>query len=444
MQALQAGPYPLPDVSMPTWLVRFDKEGVCASPGTATALIEHVRTGGYSNVLFYSHGWNTDFAAAVEQYSRYLQAFERVVQEHPLPGFKPIFVGVTWPSVWLPSTPGPQMAGRASNSQDNLVASQIEKVVAEIAEGLDAGGRAELYSLIDVPILGREDAKRLAKLVSPIIASTPAEVDGGDGETIDVNGILKLATSLQFGEQAAPLDDDLDAIGVVASGRGGVAAAGESWDPTDIIKLASLYQMKDRAARVGSTGVATLLRNLLAIPDVSINVFGHSFGAKVVLSAVCAPPALPRIVDSLLLLQPAISHLCFAETVPGRPGPGGYRSALDLVASPIFSTFSGMDFPLHKIFHLALRRPADLGELRTAGAGEPPDRYAALGGYGPRRAGERTAIDPMPVPGEAYPDLAGVKIVGLDGSEQQITSHGDVANAYTAWALRTQIERTGT
>jgi pimeloyl-ACP methyl ester carboxylesterase len=221
-----------------------------------------------------------------------------------------------------------------------------------------------------------------------------------------------------------------------------LAAAGEGWDPTDIIKLASLFQMKDRAARVGVRGVATLLRNLLGATKAGVHVFGHSFGAKVMLSALCAQPTPQRSPESLLLLQPAISHLCFADIVPGRQGSGGYRKALKLVGSPIFTTFSSMDFPLHKIFHLALRRPADLGELRVAMAGEPPDRYAALGGYGPRRAGERAAIDPIPALGENYPNLAGVTIVGLDGSAQRITSHTDVANEYTAWALRTQIERT--
>lgn len=442
MPVLQAGPYPLPQVEMPTWLVRFDKDGACTSPGTAAALIEHLRTSDYSNVLFYSHGWNTDFTAAVDQYSAFLRAFENVVQQHPLPNFKPIFVGVTWPSVWMPSTPGPQIAAGGDSVADALAASLREKVVADIAEGLDEVRRGEFYRLHDVPLLDRAEALRLAELVSPFIANTPEEADGGDGEPIDVEGILKLATLLRSAEQASAISDDLDHIGVVGGPAGEVTAAGGGWDPTDIIKLVSLYQMKDRAARIGARGVATLLRNLLSATNAGVHVFGHSFGAKVMLSALCAPPVPQRQPESLLLLQPAISHLCFADTIPGRAGSGGYRAALGLVGSPIFSTFSSMDFALHKVFHLALRRPADLGELQVAAAGEPPNRYAALGGYGPRRSGERAAIDPIPAPGENYPNLPGVAIVGLDGSAQRITSHGDVANEYTAWALRTQIERT--
>lgn len=444
MPILQPGPYPLPHVRMPTWLIRFDKDGVCTSPGTAKALIDHLRAGDYTNVLFYSHGWNTDFTAAVDQYSRFVRSFEAVVDQHPLPDFRPIFVGITWPSVWMPSTPGPQMAAAGDGVADSAPAALHEAILADISEGLAPEQRGALYDLADRKVLSREEALQLAALLSPIIARTPEDADGGDGEPIDAVGILKLATSMRSAERPAPVSDDLDEVGVVGGGAGEVLAAGEGWDPTDLIKLASLFQMKDRAARVGARGVAALMRNLLEVTNgkgVGVHVFGHSFGAKVMLSALCAPQALARKPESLLLLQPAISHLCFADVVPGRPGSGGYRPALGLVGSPIFTTFSGMDFPLHNVFHLALRRPADLGELRIAAAGEPPDRYAALGGYGPRGAGQHAALQPIPAPGETYPDLAGATLVGLDGSDSRITSHGDVANPFTAWALRTQIER---
>jgi hypothetical protein len=85
---------------------------------------------------------------------------------------------------------------------------------------------------------------------------------------------------------------------------------------------------------------------------------------------------------------------------PAKERPGGYRRALDRVFRPILCTFSQHDAPLHRFFHLILRRDKDLGEMKIAAAGEPPSRFAALGGYGPRGSGERlitvldaTAID---------------------------------------------------
>jgi hypothetical protein len=61
-------------------------------------------------VIFFSHGWNNDFADAVDLYRRFLTELEKVLTAHPVAGPHPIFVGVTWPSIWLPSDDGPQMA----------------------------------------------------------------------------------------------------------------------------------------------------------------------------------------------------------------------------------------------------------------------------------------------------------------------------------------------
>ena len=161
------------------------------------------------------------------------------------------------------------------------------------------------------------------------------------------------------------------------------------------------------------------------------------------LSGICEPSALSRPLSSLLLLEPAISHLCFAATVPGSEQPGGYRGALETnrVQAPILSTYSKKDFPLHDTFHLALRRAGDLGEAEIAAAaddstsaGKPPSRYAALGGYGPRGA-DQTLVDPLPAAGAPYPAFNGKKLIGLDGSNGVISGHSDVKSDATVWAL---------
>jgi hypothetical protein len=180
-----------------------------------------------------------------------------------------------------------------------------------------------------------------------------------------------------------------------------------------------------------------------------VHAVGHSYGCKVMLSAVCAPSPLTRPLDSLLLLQPAVSHLCFADDIPKIGKPGGYRDALKRVRTPILSTYSEHDFPLHNTFHLALRRDSDLGDQdigiaadSDTTAGKPPSNFAGLGGYGPRRAGQHL-VDPMPKAEEAYPALApDVAIVGLDGSRGRlISSHGDVTTPATAWALHQLLTR---
>src|SRR5204863_823662 len=121
---------------------------------------------------------------------------------------------------------------------------------------------------------------------------------------------------------------------------------------------------------------------ILKAPTARVHLIGHSYACKVVLSALCFQE-LPRPVTSLLLLQPAISYLCFAAAdATGTGKPGGYHDALDKVEQPILTTYSTHDVALRDLFHLAVRRPFDQGEEHI-GADVPPSPYAALGGYGP-------------------------------------------------------------
>jgi len=429
-QLQPTGPFPIDGATMPTWIIRFDERGQCTSPATAQALLDHLKSTPYSDILLFSHGWNTDFSGAVALYRDYLAAFETVRAAHPLPGFTPIFVGVTWPSAWFAADAGPKLES---------VAADVEgKILAEVAAPLGDPDRQRLYQLADAGMLSRPEALELVKLLLPTIAVADGEVDDevDTGSGVDAGALLAAAERLGTLSGRAPTNFD-PAPGMPDAG---VLGGDGGFDPRDIIRMLSLYQMKDRSGAVGARGVSILLRQLLGASPARLRLLGHSFGCKVMLSAVCVGAPLSRPVSSMLLMQPALSHLAMATSVPGRPGPGGYRSALERVSGQIFTTYSAKDMPLHDVFHLALRRREDLGEaeISAAGAGEPPSRYAAMGGYGPRGAGERL-VGPIPAPGEAFGDLTGVKLVALDGSANRINGHGDITTGFTAWALHRLI-----
>jgi hypothetical protein len=438
------GPYPINGVGLETWLVRFDKNGVCSSPQTRDALLKSLAEKSNSRVLFFSHGWNDDFAEAVALYRKFLIELQKVLVGRALIGTGPIFVGITWPSVWLPSEAGPQMAGADDSAAE---ASAHEAVLRELVNILPADTDwSRLYALLEAKQLSPSEARELAQLLRP--ALTPSDDGGSKQAAVSEDKIVEALIEVDRAQKQRPVSGDLDAIGTVA-GAGEppttVAAAGAlDWlDPRAAFRLVSLYIMKDRAGTVGWNGVATLLREMLERTELPIHAIGHSYGGKVMLSALAAPAALKRKLTSLLLLEPAVSHLSFAATVPGRDGPGGYLGVLDRVEHPIFSTFSGNDFPLHEIYHHAMIRREDLGELQVAAeataAGNPPNFYAALGGYGPRGANEKL-LDPIPGPGDAFKYPVGTRLVGLDGTvSKRIDSHGDVANPYTAWALYKQM-----
>jgi hypothetical protein len=154
------------------------------------------------------------------------------------------------------------------------------------------------------------------------------------------------------------------------------------------------------------------------------------------LSALIA--ADPVTVDSVLLLQPAVSAYCFAPAgaVPGTPGgPGGYHTVPTRVRLPLLTTFSRHDVALHWAFQRAVRRRADLAEASVA-AGGAPSRYAALGGYGPQ--GVPSAVVDAVEPPIRYDLPAGRRVVGVR-ADQVISGHGDVVSAAVSWMLLSQV-----
>jgi hypothetical protein len=204
-------------------------------------------------------------------------------------------------------------------------------------------------------------------------------------------------------------------------------------DPRWIVRLATVLLMKDRAGTVGANGVADLVGRILGESNARLFLVGHSYGAKVVMTALAVRQP-QRQAEAALLLQPAVSRLCFAADVGGGR-PGGFRAVLDRVRQPVFLTHSTKDRPLHSIFHLAVRRASDVGEVQFAGA---PSRYAALGGYGPLPdgclAGECNELG-LPTTGVWPAGLVRpTKIVSFDGSAI-ISGHGDISRAEVYWAM---------
>ncbi|MEK7372169.1 MAG: hypothetical protein AAB265_12025 [candidate division NC10 bacterium] len=113
----------------------------------------------------------------------------------------------------------------------------------------------------------------------------------------------------------------------------------------------SFWMMKRRAGEVGERVGREHLGPLLARLGDSgprLHLIGHSFGAKVLTSAVLAGLA-PR---SLTLLLAAFSAFAFAEEVPGTDRPGHYRPLLSerRVSGPIVVLHSAHDRALGSIY----------------------------------------------------------------------------------------------
>ena len=414
---------------VPFYVIQFDEHGNCTSPAALDHLVETSKT--KTDVFLFSHGWNNDWDAATNRYDRFVQRFVNVRSQQwnpPSRTFAPVLVGVFWPSTALvaPSERGPDIAAGGLSDPD----------VVALADVLEPDKKARFLRIVAEP--SGADAAELAAMLAPLLSDSTDEL-GSDGGPVSSEELLAVweAVADQGRSESGQAPGGFIADGPQAPGGVLAEPAAAGWNPIQLIRngirATTVLLMKDRAGRVGGTGVAQMLHRLAdASTETRISLAGHSYGAKVVLSAVCNGPAPSRKVDSVLLLQPALSCYAFTSDLEGKPG--GYRPAFDRVRLPIITTYSGHDAPLTKVFHLAVRRQSDLAEAVIAG--QPPSKFAALGGYGPQ--GVDAEWTSMPAVGEPYPLSTGHRIVAVDGT-RYIESHGAVETPETAWALLSQV-----
>ena len=435
----------------PWYVVPFDKSGACTAPLTRKHLVDAIAGKTYSDVFLFSHGWNNDWATASARYENFIEGFVKMREDFALTvsrAYRPLLVGVFWPSTALvmPWERAPKFAGAPAGVDADTDAWRRE--LEDLAEDVDDADREAFYTLAQGENLTQAEAEYLAAIIS----KAAERFDQADGEVAGAGGVPSPAELLARARRipgTSGRSGQPGTFGFAAGTAGGPQAAFSlsDLDPRKLVRVATVLQMKDRAAHVGARGVGPLLRDILTVhPDVRVHLTGHSYGAIVVLSAVCYPTEkpLPAQVDSMLLLQPAVSQWCFAADVAGKGFAGGYRPALNRVREPIFTTFTKRDSPLTTLFHLAVRRDKDLGQPQIAGGGLPqaPSTYAALGGFGPAGLSEtELQVFNILAPATRY-TLATPrpKVCALNG-DSVITGHGEVSVPATWWALFQQLER---
>lgn len=442
---LPAGPYrtlTTPEgAAFPYYIMPFDADGVCTGPLTRAHLLSSLQ--GVTDIFLFSHGWNNDWSVATKRYEEFIRGFQALRSAKALampPNYKPLLVGIFWPSQSLTIFESETGPGFASTATHDASIGEMQALLADIAGQLPAATRARFHALASASGLDTADAAELAAMLAGALSGATDSEAGAESAPTAAD-LLASADALDTPEP------DYDAIGSVTTGStatgpaaaGGIGGLFRALDPRNLLKPFTVWQMKDRAGKIGAAGVAPLLNDLLTSSDQTarVHLLGHSYGCKVVMTAACKMQQTARKVESALLMQPAISQYAFAESVPERNVPGGFHSARARVRQPITATFSAHDKPLHDMFHLSVRRHDDLGELQFAGA-ESPSKFAAMGGYGPR-ATAGAEIIPIRNPGAAYTLPPAPAVIGIDGS-RVIDGHGGILNDdvwYLSWTLAT-------
>lgn len=428
------------------YLVRFGPDGQLQSPRAAEAFLEAAAQA--SDVFVFSHGWNNTFQVALDRYRSFITGFMAQRQAFsltPPEDYRPVMLGLIWPSVTfvLPWETGPAIAGSVGQAQGQS-ARDTDEMLDLVCGSLGSDAGNELRELLEGrDRLDADDARQAAALVAPLLGGEDPDT-AADAPQLD--DLLTIWTRLDRGIGPLVLSDqDLGTVDGSA-GRSDTPAAddpqaaGLDLDPRNLLRTATLWTMKARAGSVGAKGLGPILTELLGMAHAPrVHLIGHSFGARVLLSATAAIPAPPNKAHSMLLLQAAVNRWCFADDVATTHAAGGYRDVPGRVALPILSTFSSQDAALTRYFHLALRA-GHLGEPSIAAIGEP-ELYGALGGYGPAGLGDATVVVPAASPGTGtYPLDSDVRVIAVDGGASSganpaISGHGDISNAVTWWAL---------
>jgi hypothetical protein len=399
---------------VPRYLITFDKSGLLTSPKSADHLISELAAGRGRDVLLYSHGWNNDFPTAVARYDEFLGALSRLAEADPqtLPqDFDPVFVGIVWPSTALTilGENAPDIAAETATT------AELAAVLAS-----DDGAAAALAAKP-----GKLDQAEATELASLLVAGIDDDPDE-EVVAIEPGDLIAAATAVQ--QAAAPAAaqpgsfDDFGGPAAAPTAEAQAAGLLGYLDPRWLVRVATVLSMKSRAGIVGR-GVAGLVDRILQLDAPRLILTGHSYGAKVVMSALALTTA-KRVAHGAALLQPAVSRLCFAADM-GDGRPGGFRANLSRVQLPILTTYSHRDLPLYRLFHLVARRKEDLGEVQVAAE----SRFAALGGYGPEGCmpGE-VVIEHFALPPGHYTwPGPPARIVAFDGTDA-ISGHGDVGN----------------
>jgi hypothetical protein len=209
------------------------------------------------------------------------------------------------------------------------------------------------------------------------------------------------------------------------------------------LRALSFWKMKARATEFGASAAFGLLSGLQGATsaEVRFHLIGHSFGC-IVMSAMLAGPQdnshLVRPVDSLSLLQGALSLWSYASDIPHAPGTAGYfhRIIADRrVAGPVITTQSEYDTAVGRLYPLA----AGAAQQVHFAPGELP-KYGAIGTFGVRGPGAEI-VDLKMLPADSAYTFEHGKVYNLESSHiirnggPPSGAHSDLAHSEVSHAV---------
>jgi|GEM_PF-459405 len=434
---------------------RKEPDGNLASETIVSLLKDHTRP--VTDLLIASHGWKGDVPSAIEQYDHWITAtaaasddLERIRRDTP--DFTPLIIGLHWPSLpWgveqfpdnADDTPASTLSARGRAAPQS-----VEAICASIANTKAAREAVQTLLKEADKASSAQLSKKMYSAYMTLFSEAGLRADGVNGRPgfdqarFDPQAIVTAArddgrAGTSTGEGASSEEGDRPRVLGRTSGLKDALLSP--------LRQLSFWTMKDRARRFGETAAHGLLGTIQhASPGARVHLMGHSFGC-IVMSAMVAGPQdgepLARPVDSLMLVQGALSLWSYGNRIPYAIGSKGYFHRIvanGLVRGPVITTRSVHDTAVGRFYPLGAR----IKGQRLLGVALP--EYGGIGAFGIQGIdGGRPVTDLRMMPGDFAFQCGEARIYNLDASAVICNgggpsgAHSDIAHpevAHAFWA----------
>jgi hypothetical protein len=420
---------------MAHWELGFD-EGGRPDQGELDRLLAEVPARGVTDLLMFSHGWNSDRRQARRLYQLWFGQVPGLLGRAGASATGVGSVGVVWPAKRWADEPEPTAAGGggAAGLEVAAAAADDPALVEDLKDAFPGEQRAQVLDELARLLTERpEDAAALARFQT-LMGELAGEPDAARAS--EDQGELALVED----EPEAVFGRFADAVPDTGEG-GGAAGFGDSFGrlwkgAKEALRQLTYFEMKKRAGVVGKDGLGPVLGRLgAAAPELRVHLLGHSFGARLVSFALAGvPDAGASPVASLYLLQGAFSHFAFADALPTDPGRGGaLKGMASRVGGPLVASFSVHDLAVGRLYPLA-----SLSSREDAAAAEDAlFRWGGIGHDG-AQAVQAAEVELGPV-GAAYRFQPG-RFVNLNANAvvnrggPPAGAHSDIFHPELVWA----------
>ncbi|QLE55329.1 hypothetical protein [Nostoc sp. TCL26-01] len=420
--------------SLNYYLIAFDADGKERDETgnlISQKLIDILSTEPITDVFFISHGWMGDVPAARNQYDRWIKAMADTQADiakiqQVRPEFRPLLIGIHWPSKPWGDEKLTVSFDVTENSQENLIDSYAQNIAD--TEAAREALRTIFTAAVEYDAAPDSLPPEVRQAYEVLIKEASLTSEGEDIDTWSENEPLNLDPESIYQTSLAEQTEN------VSFGFGDNVKS--AWDSfLNLPRLLSFWKMKERARKLGGTSGHNLLNRLqrVAADNVRFHLIGHSFGCIFVSATVAGSQKnspLIRPVNSLVLIQGALSLWSFCPIIPHRKNLAGYFHpiiAQGKVAGPIVTTQSDYDSAIklgYKITgNLGLLGGQDI-DFHVGSVPKLPD-VGGVGIFGIQGAGLNIENDVMRPLEETY-NFQPRKIYNLDSSEYIFDPNADI------------------